>query len=91
MNLREQFEAWYRKEYPYTYDEWDDDSKQYKEAMWQAYQAGHAVNAEIIDLLESILDESVVINDNGIHATVQIPSVGLDDITVAIKKARGEG
>ena len=86
MSLREQFEAWCRKEYPYTYDEWDDDSMEYKEAMWQAFQAGHAASGreELLEACEALLVEFHEWEEHhGTHPDA-------DRARAAIKKARGE-
>lgn len=93
--LREQFLGWCRRNHAYMFYYkpmlYYDENMMAK--MWQAFQAGHAanaVNADLLEALESVVDESVVVYDNGKYQTVQITSGVLDDAEDAIKKTRGE-
>ena len=85
MSLREQFEAWFERKYPAF-----NKPSAIKEVAARAYKEGHTVNAELLEALETVVNESVVVYDNGKYSTAQITSGVLDEARAAIKKARGE-
>lgn len=84
MSLREQFEAWLKANYPGIVDHWVDDPDGETEAMWQAYQAGHAVNADLIEACEQCLRH--IEQDESTHGR---PFAAGNVARDAIKKAKG--
>ncbi len=78
MSLREQFEAWCEKEHPYIYDECDYDSKQYKEALWQAYQTGHKLAVMAKDAHENAIAAQFF--DNALSPTRKTPRTPINEI-----------
>lgn len=86
-NLREQFEAWYLDHPLHTSFERDGDG--YKsigaDVAWDAFQAGHAVNA---DLLAALLHIKQAFCDSPAHGALACEMASI--ATEAIKKARGE-
>lgn len=93
MSLREQFEAWFRKEHtvaPSTalircklnQDEYACMSVQ---SEWHAYQAGHAVNADLLEACEQCLRH--IEQDESTHGR---PFAAGNVARDAIKKAKGQ-
>ena len=97
MSLREQFEAWFVRQ-PSFVSFAKNNSGEYRscdaELAWQAYQAGHAVNADLLEALESMLQavETMKCPQNIDDAAMLVIrfSARIDQSRAAIKKARAE-
>ena len=83
--LREQFEAWLNVT-----------SERYiisnSELYWQAYQAGHAVNADLLEACDTAkIAIKFALHEVYVHPEIKVMlNQALSECIAAIKKARGE-
>lgn len=94
--LREQFEAWLKKEHPSVASGFNDFADYEEDLAWQACKFGHAANTVNADLLEA-LEESLALNINWSETASDEDLMHLSEYKqvikqalAAIKKARGE-